>query len=100
MAKKRMTYLELARSPYWGQEFEEGKDGNISAKHIELHTGLLFRIADALERTASGKAELATLDDLARTKKAFNESLAARSLLERRIAAYKGQITRLKKRGR
>ena len=119
MAKKRVTYLELTRSPSWGQVFEEDKGGNISANHQELHTGLLFRIAAAVELMTLDKAGLVkTRDDQAkriteleldllkikdrekRTETYWRNAQNYGEKLRRSNVGLRGHITRLKKRGR
>jgi hypothetical protein len=71
----------------------------------DIQDGCLMRIADALERLASGKAELETLRELEEVKKDRDyhssrrrEEIVAKERLYRRLSALKGVITKLKKR--
>ena len=70
----------------------------------DIKTGSFQRIADALERLASGKTELETLKELGEVKKDRDyhssrriEEIAAKEKLYRRISALRGVITKLKK---
>lgn len=69
------------------------------ATHEDLQDGAILRIADAVERIASGKADLDTLAELERVKRFHAASLVERTILERRVSYWKGQVTRLKKKG-
>ena len=71
-----------------------GKDGPTDA---EIQSGSQQRIADALERLASGKAELETLKQLSDARISVGILQRQRDYQKFQIAAYKGHITRLKK---
>ena len=87
----------------WGREDCGSADQKFTRDDIKY--GATLRIADALERLASGKSEIETLDELAGQKKIVSDLsnivLTKRQEAEhlwRQISAYKGQITKLKKR--
>ena len=71
-----------------------GKDGPTDA---EIQSGSQQRIADALERLASGKAELETLKQLSDAHISVGILRRERDYQKFHIAAYKCHITRLKK---
>ena len=70
----------------------------------DIQDGCLMRIADALERLATGKTELETLKELESQKRivsdlsnAYNTRGHEAEHLWRRVSALKGVITKLKK---
>ena len=69
------------------------KEDNLNAEQIQL--GCMMRIADASELMAKNYLRLET--DLQWYKKLFNEHLTEIKRLRKQIAAYKGEITKLKK---
>ena len=78
-----------------------GKDGPNDA---EIQSGSQQRIADALERLATGKTELETLKELESQKRivsdlsnAYNTRGREAEHLWRRVSALKGVITKLHK---
>jgi len=71
-----------------------GVDGTgLNDKQIQL--GALLRIADAAEKMALRHTELITQRD--NFERWYKSEAAARRLLERRLAAAKGQLTKMKK---
>jgi len=61
----------------------------------DINSGSLQRIADATELMASNYQKLLT--DAQSSKEAYHKSIERERKLERRIAALKGVITRIKK---
>jgi hypothetical protein len=119
MGKKRINYIDLTKSPGWGQAFETDKEGATTASHEEMRTSLLFRIAAAVELATLDKAGLVRdRDDQAKKIAELELDLAKVKEREKRTEAYwrnaqnyaeklrrssvglRGYIGRLKKRGR
>ena len=105
MAKKEWRDFRVESRNSYGVEITIDDDGRPTLPEGDfLQKGALLRIADALERLASGKTELETLKELQEVKKDRDyhssrrmEEIAAKEKLYRRITALRGVITKLKK---
>lgn len=89
-------YRDVAKEG-WGREFCGDKSQNPSDS--ELLVGHAERIADALERLASGKAQLDTLQELSDAKLDLGIVRRERDHARRLVSYWKGRVTRLKRKG-
>jgi len=69
-------------------------DSNDTVEHI--NAGSLQRIADATQKMAANYIELQ--EELERYKRRYQQKCDILKVYERQISAYKGQITKLKRR--
>lgn len=69
---------------------------NESNSNENIQLGCMLRIADATEAMAKRHTEL--IDERDRYKRWYEQSNRERLLFERRVAALKGQITKLRNR--
>jgi hypothetical protein len=101
MAKQKLSLQEISR------EFVNSEVTDNTATWEQIKSGSLLRIANALERLATGKTELETQKELEATQKSreyyksrLDEALNARDRLYRRLSALRGVITKLKNKAR
>jgi len=80
---------------YFKQESKKEWFTSAPVTNDDLRTGCLMRIADATEKMASNYTELQ--NNLEWYKRRFNEKTEEIATLEKRVAAYKGVINRMKK---
>ena len=97
MTKRFLSWKKESRDNY-GTQTEQGK--NLSAEDVQA--GATQRIADALEVLIQNRLhELAEYKEAIKCrdnwKRSYNEERNNRRKAERRISAFKAQITRLKK---
>jgi hypothetical protein len=79
----------------WGKEYC-GSDAQ-APSDWQLHLGFMERITEAVERLASGRAQLDTLKELEEAKIDKGILQRERDYARRQAVAYKGHVTRLKR---
>jgi hypothetical protein len=89
-----MTTLREASKGNFNTNFT-GANPNGGVTFQEIQAGCIQRIADAIELTAKNYLRLQS--DLEYYKRRSEELQARNKILERRIAAQKGLVTKLKK---
>ena len=91
MIKKTIDFRNISRR-YTIAELETDR-----APQDSINTGTRLRIADALERLATGKTELETQDELAKARIDVGILRRERDYQKLQIAGLRGVITKLQK---